>query len=86
MDREQIKSKVMEKLPAILPGLVKSVIVHIVMVIYHVSMPPWVTAIKIKKAVSSHKNGSVESENRDRMERRMMKRNRRKKRRNSLMR
>lgn len=77
MDREQIKNKVMEKLPTILPGLIKSVIVHVVMVIYHISMPPWVTVIKIKKAVNSHKNGFMENDNPRRMGRKMFRRNRR---------
>ena len=50
MDREQIKNKVMEKLPTILPGLIKSVIVHVVMVIYHISMPPLGYGHKNKKS------------------------------------
>lgn len=51
---EDIKDKIMKKLPDLLPKVVKSAVVHIVMMIYHVSMPPWVTAIKIKKSLNSH--------------------------------
>ena len=57
-----LKEKIMKKLPEILPKVVKSVVVHIVMFIYHVSMPPWVTAIKIKKALSSHNVDRVNNE------------------------
>lgn len=56
VDKEQTKKKIYEKLPDLLPKLLKTVIVHIVMMIYHISMPPWVTAIKIKKGLKSHKN------------------------------
>lgn len=60
---EDIKDKIMEKLPELLPKLVKTVLVHIVMLIYHVSMPPWVTAIKIKKSLSSHNADGDNKEN-----------------------
>lgn len=58
-DKAQIKEKLSEKLPDIL----KTVIVHVVMLIYHISMPPWVTAIKAKKALNHYKagkNGTME--------------------------
>lgn len=51
---EDIKEKIMEKLPELLPKVVKSVVVHVAMLIYHISMPPWVTAIKIKKSLGLH--------------------------------
>lgn len=71
MDRniEDIKNKIMEKLPDILPKVVKSVVVHIVMLICHVSMPPWVTAIRIKKSMGSRHTEGIERENRRRMRR-----------------
>lgn len=64
IDTEEIKGKIMGKLPEMLPKVVKSVVVHIVMLIYHVSMPPWVTAIKIKKAVKSRDQENTDMESR----------------------
>lgn len=63
-DKEEIKEKLAEKLPVLLPKVIKWVVVHIAMLIYHVSMPPWVTAIKAKRAVDSFKadkNGTQET-------------------------
>lgn len=59
---EDLKEKIMKKLPELLPKVVKSVIVHVVMLICHISMPPWVTAIRIKKSLGSHKE-DTEKEN-----------------------
>lgn len=56
VDKEQIKKKIYEKLPDLLPKLLKTVIVHIVMMLYHISMPPWVTVLKVKKEMKSYKN------------------------------
>lgn len=56
IDKEQIKKKIYEKLPDLLPKLFKTVIVHIVMMIYHISMPPWVIALKAKKGLKSYQN------------------------------
>lgn len=63
-DKEEIKEKLAEKLPVLLPKAIKWVVVHIAMLIYHVSMPPWITAIKAKRAVDSFKadkNGTPET-------------------------
>lgn len=46
---EEVKEKIYKKLPEMLPGIVKMIIVHIIMAFYHVSMPPWVMAVKMKK-------------------------------------
>lgn len=54
-DKEEIKEKLAAKLPVLLPKAIKWVVVHIAMLIYHVSMPPWLTAIKAKRAVDSFK-------------------------------
>ncbi|WP_455719934.1 hypothetical protein [Agathobacter sp.] len=61
---ENTKRKIMDKLPQILPKVVKSVVVHIVMLVYHVSMPPWVTAIKIKKAINPNDNADGKKDDR----------------------
>ncbi len=66
---EDLKTKIMEKLPELLPKVVKSAVVHIVMIIYHISMPPWVTAIKIKKSLSSRNVDGADNENYRRMRR-----------------
>lgn len=55
-EKEEIKKKICEKLPKLLPGLIKTVAVHIVMMIYHISMPPWVVAMKAKKGLQSFQN------------------------------
>lgn len=60
---EDIKRKIMEKLPELLPKAAKSLVVYIVMLIYHVSMPPWVTAIRVKKAMNSHNTKDNENRN-----------------------
>ncbi len=63
-DKEEIKEKLAEKLPVLLPKAIKWVFVHIAMLIYHVSMPPWITAIKAKRAMDSYKaskNGTQEA-------------------------
>lgn len=60
IDKEQIKKKIYEKLPDLLPKLLKTVAVHIVMLIYHISIPPWVTAIKVKKGLKSYKETNGE--------------------------
>lgn len=57
---EKLKQNIMKKLPEILPKVVKSVVVHIVMFIYHISMPPWVTVLKIKKAVGNHNTNDTD--------------------------
>lgn len=46
---EEVKEKIYKKLPEMLPGIVKMIIVHIIMALYHISMPPWVMVIKMKK-------------------------------------
>lgn len=56
MDIEEIKRKLYEKLPEILPGIIKELIVHIVLMLYHISMPPWVILMKIKKKRNAHKD------------------------------
>lgn len=53
-NQEDLKAKIMKKLPEVLPQVVKSIVVHIVMMIYHISMPPWVIAIKAKKTLRSN--------------------------------
>lgn len=58
---EVVKEKIKEKLPELLPKVVKSVVVHIVMLIYHISMPPWVTVMKIKKSLGSNHMDSDEN-------------------------
>ena len=58
VDKEQLKKKIFEKLPDLLPKLIKTVVVHIVMMIYHISMPPWITALKVKKGLKSHKSAN----------------------------
>lgn len=55
IDIEEIKRKLYEKLPEILPGIIKELIVHIVLMLYHISMPPWVILMKIKKKRNAHK-------------------------------
>lgn len=76
-DVEETKRKILEKLPEILPKLIKSGIVHIVMIIYHVSMPPWVTAIKVKKAMNNKNNSERETIQSRRLKRREIRRARR---------
>lgn len=72
---EGLKTKIMEKLPELLPKVIKSVVVHIVMLIYHISMPPWVTAIKIKKSLNSYNVDGTKNENYRRMKKRRSRRN-----------
>lgn len=55
LDTEEIKQKITAKLPELLPKAIKWVVVHIAMLIYHISMPPWVTAMKAMRAVKSYK-------------------------------
>ena len=62
-DKEQIKKKICEKLPDLLPKLFKTVIVHIVMMIYHISMPPWVIALKAKKGLKSYQSTNEQNKN-----------------------
>ncbi len=56
VNKKEITKKLYNKLPDLLTKLLKTVIVHIVMLIYHISMPPWVMVMKVKKALKSHKN------------------------------
>lgn len=56
VNKEEITKKIYNKLPDLLPKLLKTVIVHIVMLIYHISMPPWVTVMKVSKELKSHKS------------------------------
>lgn len=51
---EQIKEKIYKKLPDILPEVIKTVILHIILMLYHISMPPWVMLMKIKKRRKHH--------------------------------
>lgn len=75
INKEEIKQKISEKLPTLLPKLVKTVVVHIVMLIYHISMPPWVTAMKIKKSLNALKKETEPEASRDRsVSRRRMRR------------
>lgn len=84
VDKEQIKKKIFDRLPKLLPGLLKTVIVHIIMLIYHISMPPWVIAMKVKKGLRSCKGTNEsyteESEPDRRISRRRMRRRERRRR------
>ncbi len=71
---EDIKRKIMDKLPQVLPKVVKSVVVHIVMLVCHVSMPPWVMAIKVKKAINPNDNVDGKKDDRYMKKRRMRRR------------
>lgn len=71
---ESIKEKIMEKLPELLPKVVKSVVVHVVMLIYHISMPPWVTVVKIKKSLRSNHMDGDSNENYRKVRRRRWRR------------
>lgn len=71
---EAVKEKIKEKLPELLPKVVKSVVVHIVMLIYHISMPPWVTVMKIKKSLRSNHMDGDGKENYRRVRRRRRRR------------
>lgn len=51
---EEVKEKIYKKLPEMLPGIIKRIIVHVIMALYHISMPPWVMAIKMKKRRRNH--------------------------------
>ncbi len=53
---EEIKAKLYKKIPKILPEIIKNLIVHIVLMLYHISMPPWVMIMKIKKKRNAQKN------------------------------
>lgn len=72
--QEDVKAKIMEKLPELLPKVVKSAVVHIIMLFYHISMPPWVTAIRIKRSLRSQNAENPEPEMRRRRRRRMRRR------------
>ena len=76
-DKEQIKEKIYKSIPDLLPKLFKTVVVHIIMMIYHISMPPWVTAMKIKKGLKSNENTEKDLETGGRMRRRRTRRSKR---------
>ena len=52
---EKKKEQLMQALPKLLPKIIKIAVQKLVMLFYHFSLPPWVTAIKAKKAMDSFK-------------------------------
>jgi len=71
---KDLKAKIMHKLPELLPKVVKSVVVQIVMLIYHISMPPWVTVMKIKKSLRANNMDGDSNENYRKVRRRRLRR------------
>lgn len=63
MNTSEMKEKLEQKLPEMLPKAVKWVITHLLMLLYHFRMPIWVTALKAKKAMQSYKAGNENEEN-----------------------
>lgn len=57
MNASDMKEKLEQKLPEMLPQAVKWVITHLLMLLYHFRMPIWVTALKASKTVKNIKNG-----------------------------
>lgn len=60
-DFSEIKRNIEEKLPEALPKVVKWIIVHLLMLFYHIRMPIWVTILKLFKARKG-KHGIQEQE------------------------
>lgn len=58
-DVEDIKK--VKKLSVLLPKILKSVMTHIVMHIYHVSMPPWVAFMKVKRVINSYSTDDIDN-------------------------
>ncbi len=59
---EKKKEQLVQALPKILPKVIKIAVQKLVMLFYHISMPPWVTAIKAKKAMDSFKAQKIGAE------------------------
>lgn len=59
-DKEDIKKKISGRLPDFIPKVLKTVVMHIIMAIYHISIPPWVRVMKVKKGMKSYKNTTEE--------------------------
>ncbi len=55
-DFSGIQQKIEGKLPDALPKIVKWIVVHLLMLFYHIRMPVWVTVLKFSKARKAQRN------------------------------